>query len=94
MILQLNPIYDADNGEVIRFDVNVCAKKHGEAELFLFVDSFAPTHPIRDMQRKAENFLERATTKKLIDEFVCAIDKLGNCDPLQQISARSQFNGN
>lgn len=75
-VLRLNGVYDADTGEIIRFDVEVLAVRCGEAELFLFVDSFAPTHTVRDMQRKAENFLERATTKKLACEFIGAINKI------------------
>lgn len=76
MILRLNAVYDADNGETIRFDVDVLIARHSGAELFLFVDSFAPNHPIRDIQRKAESFLERSTTKKLACEFVEAINKI------------------
>ena len=74
MILRLIPIYDADNGDTIRFDVQVCCYKNNEGqELFLFVDSFAPTHPVRDIQRKCEQFLNRTTTQKLVDEFCYAL---------------------
>lgn len=70
MILRLIPIYDADTGDTIRFDVQVCCYKNNEGqELFLFVDSFAPNHPIKDIQRKADSFLARASTQKLVEVF-------------------------